>query len=235
MANNYTYGTASYNGVNLRFIKTSPNNILPTYLNPPKSMTQSGYYGINGGFFNDKFGIVSIAAVNGKPVGGRNGDGTGGWTNGQYYVNGRPINLYRGTLVWDLVARKYSVPEVYEIDEIRVSDKSNYWAQGGVSMCLQESEDIFLETVKGQRLPEYNSKDLRSALVYNTDLNLWLVISTNSCTVSAFRTAIKNAIGSGTLVDGIFLDGGSSTSMRCADFYKNGNFLPEMLRLKDNS
>lgn len=186
-------------------------------------------------FFNDKFGIVSIAAVNGKPVGGRNGDGTGGWTNGQYYVNGRPINLYRGTLVWDPVARKYSVPEVYEIDEIRVSDKSNYWAQGGVSMCLQESEDIFQETVKGQRLPEYNSKDLRSALVYNTDLNLWLVISTNSCTASAFRTAIKNAIGSGTLVDGIFLDGGSSTSMRCADFYKNGNFLPEMLRLKDNS
>ncbi len=223
MATNYTYDTVTSNGINLNYIKTSPNNVAPTYINPPKAMSHTGYYGINGGYFNNNFSILSIAVVNNLPVNGIAGDINGGWANQNYD---------RGTLVWDQTARQYSVQVVRRASELSVSDKNNYWAQGGISMCLDKNDQDWKAQMEAEHL-SLTETDRRSALVYNSGLNIWLVTTSNRCTAGAFRSAISNGIGNNTLVNGIFLDGGSSASMRCKEFYMDANFLPEIIRLKN--
>lgn len=219
---NYTYGsvTAS-NGVNLRYIKTSPNNTTLQAINA--NVTNTPYYGVNGGFF-DGTNILSIAVVNGKPVKGNPGDYGSGWYNDKYP---------RGTLIWDPVARAYSIAIISSASEIAVTDRSQYWAQGGVSMSLQNDSNWYYQAVTNEHLPNPDGKTYRTALVYNTGLNIWYIITPTPCTASEFRAAIKEKIGSGTLVDGIFLDGGGSCQMRCAEYSFPGDdrVVRQMVRL----
>jgi hypothetical protein len=61
-----------------------------------------------------------------------------------------------------------------------------------------------------------------------------LLFCINRCGLfDAYRAAIKEKIGSGTLVDGIFLDGGGSSQMQCAEysFSGDGRVVREMVRL----
>lgn len=95
MAYDYTYGTLSANGITLRYIKTGPSRVAPTFINPTRPLGSTGYYGINGGYFNLTMKILSIAVVDDLPVSGVAGDIEGGWANQNYD---------RGTLVFDAVA-----------------------------------------------------------------------------------------------------------------------------------
>lgn len=63
-------------------------------------------------------------------------------------------------------------------------------------------------------MPNMSGKAYRTAMVYGSGLNLWLIVTNAACTAGQFRYAIKEKIGSGTLVDGIFLDGSGSSQMR---------------------
>jgi len=221
MAYDYTYDTATYGGVTLQYIKTSPLKVRPTYLNPSATVPASKKYGINGGFFYQN-SILSIAVVNDVAVTGNYQDFVGGWVNDKYA---------RGTLVWDGKARKYDVPILESASDIKVSDRGNYWAQGGISMSLQDDNGWYKRAKEDQHMPNIDGKTARTALVYNSGLNIWLVVSFTDCTATAFRNAIKNTIAVGTLQDGIFLDGGGSTSIKC-DYVSQGTRpVPEMLAL----
>lgn len=219
---NYWYGkeTAS-NGVTLHYIKTSPNNTTLRAIN--SNVTGTAYYGVNGGFFYNT-DILSIAVVNDQPVKGNPGDYGSGWFNDKYD---------RGTLIWDPVARKYQVSVIGSASDISVTDNNQYWAQGGISMSLEDDSNWHHQAVDIEHMPNPDGNAYRTALVYNTDLNIWYVITPTSCTAEKFRSAIKEKIGSGTLVDGIFLDGGGSSQMKCAEYSFNGDgrVVYQMVRL----
>lgn len=204
---NYTYGNVS-TGTLLHFIKTSPNNI--TLKEIAKNVTNTSEYGINGGFFYGK-DQLSIAVNNGVPVRGVVGGYGSGWFNEKFS---------RGTLVWDKTRGKYSVQVVSSASDLDVSDQ--YWAQGGISMSLQDDAN-WNAIANQQGMPNMTGKTSRTALVWNTGFNLWLIVTETLCTAEQFRLAIKKNIGSGTLVDGIFLDGSGSSQMKCAEKSINGD------------
>ncbi|MCY9764859.1 phosphodiester glycosidase family protein [Paenibacillus alvei] len=199
----YSKCTAS-NGVVLHSLKTSPNDV---QLRPCQtSVYTQQQTAINGGFFDFRSGaILSISVQNDKPVKGSRGGYGSGWHNAKYA---------RGTLVWDAAARRYSVQVVRSADELKVSDRSRYWAQGGVSMSLQ-NESGWERIARQQNMPNMSGKVYRTGLVYGSGLSMWLVVTNTACTAEQFRTAIKQKIGSGTLTDGIFLDGSGSSQMSC--------------------
>lgn len=199
----YSKCTAS-NGVELHSLKCSPNDIKLQACRT--SVCSQSLTAINGGFFSFGTGdILSIAVQNDAPIKGHRGDFGSGWYNAKYA---------RGTLVWDAAARKYSVQVVKSADELSVSDRSRYWAQGGISMSLQD--DAGWERIaRQQNMPNMAGKANRTAMVYGSGLNIWLIVTNTACTATQFRTAIRQSIGSGTLEDGIFLDGSGSSQLKC--------------------
>ncbi|MBG9736127.1 hypothetical protein [Paenibacillus alvei] len=202
---NYNYSKCiATNGVVLHAVKTSPNNI--TLKANRTNVYSRSDVAVNGGFFSFGSGdILSIAVQNDVPVAGKRGAYGSGWFNAKYA---------RGTLVWDAAARKYSVQVVSSASDIVVSNRSRYWAQGGISMSLRE--DARWERIaRAQNMPSMTAEVYRTALVYGFGLSVWLVVTNTPCTAVRFRAAVKERIGNGTLIDGIFLDGSGSSQMRC--------------------
>lgn len=207
----YSKCTAS-NGVVLHSLKCSPNDVRLQACRT--SVCSQPNVAVNGGFFNFGTGdILSIAVQNDAPIKGHRGAFGSGWYNAKYA---------RGTLVWDTAARKYSVQVVRSADELNVSNRSRYWAQGGISMSLRDDAE-WQQTAKAQNMPNMSGKAFRTALVYNSGLNLWMIVTNTACTAGQFRYAIKEKIGSGTLVDGIFLDGSGSSQLKCDEAVLRGD------------
>lgn len=199
---NYSY--IRDNGVVLTVIKASPNNITLKAID--SNVTTSSSFGINGGFFYGT-DLLSIAVNNDVPVKGVAGGYGSGWFNEKYS---------RGTLVWDRDVSRYSIQKVSSASDLEVSNRSSYWAQGGISMNLKsDSNWKYLASEEG--MPNIDGNTTRTALVYSSGLNIWLVVTDTACTAEAFRSAIQGQIGSGTIVDGIFLDGGGSSQLKCAE------------------
>lgn len=195
---NYTYEKET--GITLQAIKTSPNNIV--LLKIGANVTATNYYGVNGGFFFNG-DLLSIAVNNDVPVCGVKGDYGSGWFNAKYP---------RGTLVWDKVFRKYSVQVVSSADEIVVADRNSYWAQGGISMSLQD-DDKWRQIATEQNMPNMDGLTTRTAVAFNSGLNIYLIVTETQCTAAAFRQAIKG-FANGTIIDGVFLDSGGSSQLK---------------------
>lgn len=209
MANYYYSSVTATNGVKLHYIKTSPNNI--TFEKIDGNINETDSYGINGGFFNssDRSQLYSIAVINHEPINGEPGGYYSGWQNAEYD---------RGTLIWDPVARKYTVARINTASEIDsnelVTDLDNYWAQGGVSMSLGD-DDNWEEIAEEENIN--NSNTYRTGMVFAQGSSLWLIVSEGACTPATFREAIKEKVGSGTLTDGIFLDGSTCSQFKCKE------------------
>lgn len=212
----YAKSTAS-NGVVLHSLKGSPNDIKLYTNGSSKAATtllkEAGLHGINGGFFDggDKT-ILSIAIQDGKAIGsnsGYNGTSNAGKT--------------RGTLIWDASEKKFICKALSDKTAVEklVSSTTNYWAQGGISMSLASTESAWKTTASNESMPNRDGSTYRAGIVYNSSNNIWLVISSNSCSAAAFRAAIKEKIGSNTLVDGIFLDGSTCAQMYSPDYELN--------------
>lgn len=206
----FTQVTAS-NGVKLNAIKTSPNSIYIRYIGASSVPAQSEY-GVNGGFFSDST-LLNIAVNNDVPInGGKNDYGSG-------YQN---VSYARGTLVWDAAEGEFSVQVVSSATSLAVLKRNAYWAQGGISMSLR-SDRTWKSQAQKEKMPSIDSNANRTALVYNNTKNIWLIVTNTRCTAEEFRTAIKEKIGSGTLVDGIFLDGGGSSQYKVSEGSYNGS------------
>jgi hypothetical protein len=227
MAINYTYTLhpAATNGVVLQSIKTSPKNIRLKNINPVSNLASQSSYGINGGYFNfTNYDILNIAVNNDVPVKGTAGSYGVGWNNEGAYL--------RGTLVWDDAAGTFSVVSCTDAGAIYVTNRTRYWAQGGISMTL--SDDLQWRQIAGlENMQNPDGLAERAGMVYNNANSLWLVVTNSNCTAGQFRAAIKEKVGSNTLVDGIFLDGSGSAQLKCAggSALGDGRSVPEMVSL----
>lgn len=94
---------------------------------------------VNGGFFDgSNLDLLNIAVNNDVPVAGQPGETGVGWANSE---TPRGITE-RGTLYWDGETNTAGVEVVSDVPELKgtgvISNPDNYWAQGGISMALNE-------------------------------------------------------------------------------------------------
>lgn len=205
------YETTADNGVKLHALAASPEQIELRAADRP--LGDCRVYGINGGFFyNDA--VLSIAVSDDRPVQGTAGEYGSGWFNAKYA---------RGTLVWDAAAGRFSVQVVSAAGELTVTDRGRYFAQGGVSMKLQDDTGWRAAAVDAEHLPYPDEERLRSGLVYDDAGRLWLIVTPTRCTAEAFRSAVKETIAPGSAVDGIFLDGDGSSQLNAAEIKLHGD------------
>lgn len=193
------------NGVELYTIRTTPDHIRLQAIDT--NVTTTPYVGVNGGFFWEG-SLLSIAVDGDKPLKGEPGDYGSGW-----YNTGVNMNLKRGTLVWDEIAGKFSVQVVTDAGELRVTDRSRYWAQGGVSMSLGDEAGWEKEMI-AEEMPAYDEGHMRTALVYDRSNRLYLIVTPTLCSVYEFRAAILDRLGDRKLADGVFLDGDGSSQLQ---------------------
>lgn len=189
------------NGVVLHVLQTNPSRISLHAID--ENVTRSDRNGINGGFFWEGK-LLSIAVNDGSPVNGKVNEFGSGWFNEKYK---------RGTMVYDKVTKTLSVQRVESIEELMITDKARFWAQGGISMNLQENAKWRSIALKTESLPFPNDERLRSAMVFDSQGEIYLIVSSSKCTAEQFRDAIISDVGENELVDGIFLDGDGSSQL----------------------
>ncbi|GIP38086.1 hypothetical protein J31TS4_13660 [Paenibacillus sp. J31TS4] len=200
----YTYTKVNAAGpVTMHVLRTTPDAIGLKAIEG--NVTKMAEDGINGGFFWQGY-LLSIAVKNDHPVKGNPGDYGSGWYN---------IDRPRGTLVWDGRTRTFSVQVVDDAGLLQVTDRSNYWAQGGVSMSLGRSEG-WERIAEAEEMPAMDEKRMRSAVAYDRDNRVWLLVSPTPCTVAVFREAVRETVGRDRIVDGVFLDGDGSSQLKAA-------------------
>jgi uncharacterized protein YigE (DUF2233 family) len=207
------------NGAIIHVMRTNPQHIQLPSIN--MNVADSGFFGINGGFFWMGH-LLSIAVENDVPSQGAAKEYGSGWYNVKYP---------RGTLVYDQATKQLTVQVVSSVDELKVTDRSRYWAQGGVSMNL--ADPVYWEDVMNiEALPFADDTRLRSGIVYDQDGFVYLVVSTTQCTASQFRSAILEL--DYPLIDGIFLDGDGSSQMLADEISipGDGRKVTQMIRIK---
>ncbi|MEW9698193.1 hypothetical protein [Paenibacillus sp. SI8] len=198
------------NGVTLHTIQTPPENIgLKAIASNVANLRDNG---INGGFFWQGY-LLSIAVIDDLPVKGKPGDYGSGWYNS---------DRKRGTLVWDEKAKTFTVQVVEAAQELKVTDRAHYWAQGGVSMGLHNPDGWASQAIS-EEMPVIHEKRMRSGIVYDKSNNVYLVVAPTPCTGEQFRAAVMEQVGGGELVDGLFLDGDGSSQLKVADHVLPGD------------
>ncbi|RKP48985.1 hypothetical protein D7Z26_21040 [Cohnella endophytica] len=221
MPHDYAYGkVVASNRMELHYVRTRPSNI--TLESIYNNVTIAPFYGVNGGFFYQD-ALLSIAVVNDSPVNTERVTYGTGAANAKYA---------RGTLVWDGALDRLSVQVAGKAEELQVSDRSRYWAQGGISMSLDD-DTAWLDRIVAENAPYPYEDRLRSAAVYDSVGDLYLIVSTTRGSLADFREAIVEKIGDGKLVNGIFLDGDGSSQLRSREMKLKGDGRPvvQMLRL----
>lgn len=199
---NYKYESfVADNHITLQVIETKPKHIRLRWID--NNVTAAGIVGVNGGFFWEKQ-LLSIAAQNDVPVGGEPGVRGSGWFNAKYA---------RGTLVYDGQTQAYSVQVVSDANQLNVTDRSDYWAQGGISLNLQDDAG-WRRQADAEAMPAPDDTRLRSAMAYGED-GVYLIVTDIGCTAEDFRQAIQQYGKSlpNPLIDGIFLDGDGSSQL----------------------
>lgn len=207
---NYSQITAD-NGVVLNVIQTDPTSISLASIND--NVVRSGINGINGGFFWDN-NLLSIAVMDGMPTSGNPNDYGSGWFNAKYA---------RGTIVFDRVSKSINVQRVTSVDDLKMTDKAKFWAQGGVSMNLKDDSNWYNVAVQEEVLPFPDEERLRSGMAYDSSGKLYLIVTSNKCTAEQFRTAIKENIAIGKLEEAIYLDGDGSSQLLAGNVELKGD------------
>ena len=235
MAQNYTYATGTYNGCDLHIIRTEAWNIVMGGLRQEKTLASGYFYGINGGFFDagtSKAGNTKeIALNNNTPIyyKTQNGKDTGGWHNKMghaclCYDNANKKLVFRSKAAPSSSGLNKDMSSGDSLDNV-VAASARYWAQGGPDFRLGMPDGSWEEDLSSEI--EYMNvnaiSNVRTCICANLSANMvYLIISTSKATISEFRKAVHSYLyvptsGYHTNVVGIFLDGGSSTSMRCKD------------------
>ncbi|MFB0840748.1 hypothetical protein [Paenibacillus oleatilyticus] len=213
----YSYSTHKAKGIELHIMQTRADNITFKSLANKKNLEKSGYEGINGGYFpmNGENKTFSIAIENGVPL--IPASEKPGYSDGRSNLSN--TKTPRGTLVWN--GTNFSVQNVRFYTEITGTNKNkSWWAQGGVSMNLGDSD--WKTKIKGEDLPNPDGPAQRSAIIgYEKDV--YLIVTNNATSASTFRAAIQDRFkitetDNGTSkYKGIFLDGSGSSQMAGRD------------------
>ena len=245
MANNYTYISTTQNGVELHIIKTYAANIwLRTFSEVKNFEDYPALYGVNGGWFENKKNntTLNVAMFNGSYVCAD--DTTDPIMDGSSNCVGEHVIGYLGTAQDTLFYQKVIHAEE---DMIQLGGfGSGSWAQGGVAMTLGASNwrDYVGATFASEYLPAGSPG--RTAMVVNLNTNdVYLIVKQSSpgVTPATFRSAIQSYfnITDGNsphpYFKGLFLDGGGSSQMNCAEKKINGDgrALVQAIQLQVNS
>lgn len=206
----YTYSEAvSSDNVQLYMMSLSPDDVQLRSAGAP--LQQVIAYGINGGFFYGD-ALLSIAIMNDIPTNGLKKAYGSGWFNAKYA---------RGTLVWDGASRSFSVQVVSSGEELNVTDRQHYFAQGGISMNLKH-EELWEAAIAKEHLPYADEQRMRSGMLYDDTGKLWLVVTPTLSTAAEFRSAILQTVPADGL-EGIFLDGDGSSQMNADEIMLPGD------------
>lgn len=198
--------------VQLYMMSLAPENLKLKAVGQP--LEEINAYGINGGFFYQD-ALLSIAIMNDTPVNGAKKGYGSGWFNAKYA---------RGTLVWDGVSGSFSIQVVSSGDELIVTERQHYFAQGGISMNLAH-EDEWEAAAAEEHLPFADEKRLRSGMVYDNTGKVWLIVTPTLLTAAEFRSAILQTLPAEGL-EGIFLDGDGSSQMNADEIILTGDSRP---------
>ncbi|MDQ0116716.1 hypothetical protein [Paenibacillus harenae] len=220
-ASQYAYAVAdAANGMKLHYLATKPSNVRPEMIHNNVTLTE--YTGINGGFFYGEQ-MLNIAVVDSLPV---------GRSQGKYGDGSENVRYARGTLVWDGALDKLNVQIVSKASELKVKDNTRFWAQGGISMSIGDDAGWEQRAI-AENVPFPDEDRLRSAVVYDAQGMLYLIVSETKGTLAAFREAIIEKVGGGKLAGGIFLDGDGSSQLRSSEAKLAGDNRPvvQMLRV----
>ena len=245
-----TTGTDPTRTMTLRYIETIASNI-ELQQNDGTVPSSDAPAAINGGFFAPPDTLASIAVNNDIPVSGNPGEQGSGWFNDR---------TSRGTLYWDGDMNTAGIEVVSNAGQLtNISDRSNYWAQGGISMELNAPTVISSFTNADEGLPRQTydedlrgingtdtGKTQRSALIYDdisnngtgeTGTDIYLVTTQDAVTLGEFRAAIQETPAFATAEDGIFLDGGGSTQLKTPtfSFSGDGRTIPQIVALKSTT
>ena len=248
MAKNHNYKTGTYNNLLLHMIRTKASNITLKNLRCKQSLKASGYYGVNGGFFNFSTAstnprrVISLAKVDGAVVGPNPNDGnSNNWNGG-------------GIIVWNgkQLSALFNKPNTDAAD-IAGTSTAGTWAQGGISLWLGYSDyNTAVATGNGGTRPaqtQNNSRSARTALVADMESNyVYLIVTETPCDYKNLRKAIQAYfnISEGNKVDsryaGLMLDGSGSTQMKVnrengedIEITGDGRSLAEVIVLKDET
>lgn len=208
MTTNYTRKsyTAS-NGIKLDVIKTDASNIMLVDLAGKKNLAESGYTGVNGGFFSYASGnILSLAKCDGKVLCDSNN-----WLGAAaIYWNSKALNYINGD-------RQLTA------SDIPGTSRTGTWAQGGYYMWLgaDDALDRAMDDV-GQDDGGYltGTATGRTALVADIiHQDVYLIVTNNSNRFITFCRAIEEylditpgSVPSGQF-HGVMLDGGGSSQL----------------------
>lgn len=210
---------AASNGITIYLIQTDASKInivnLTTSANPMgQKVSESGYYGINGSFFNTTTGVIeNIAFQDGEAQGGFKGGGE----NNQ---NGDSLIYYKNKSV-------YYANGVKSSSSNKVPKVANSWAQGGFGLYLGFSGWNELFEAENPSTDITGTPSFRTGMVCNTSTNaIYLVMCRIQVSVKDFRQAIMDKCG---INDGngnpnnpywraIMLDGGRSAQIYTPNF-----------------
>ncbi|WP_019909399.1 hypothetical protein [Paenibacillus sp. HW567] len=215
----YSKNTVAVNGksIVLHVISAPAKNITLVTINS-KVPDQNNYYGINGSFYilpPDNGDLLSISVVNDYPLKPSLSYG------GRYNVGKNSISMDKGTIVYDGADDIVTHQIVDDYNDIAVVKRRNYWAQGGVSMSLNNNAN-WKAIMQAQELPAQDYETTRTALAYTNGATPYVygIVTTTNCLPGDFRSAIKAAY---SYDEAIFLDSGPSSQMRAKD--SSGNLV----------
>lgn len=197
----------------LHVISTAATRITLSAIN--SKVPDQSNNGINGSFYN--FGptnagdLLSISVQNDYLV----KPGLDGWYGGRYNIGNQYTNIPKGTLVYDGNYGSASVQRVSQYTDVAVDKRYNYWAQGGISMSLND-DTHWASIATSEDMPSQNTEVARTALAYTNGSStiIYGIVTQTWCTAEKFRTAIKSTFSFG---GAIFLDSGPSSQMRAVD------------------
>lgn len=247
MATNFVQGT--YAGVDLSILSTSASNIqvlnFRSLNGSKKSLRNSSYFGINGGWYNrgatvrtDQ--VINIAMNNGSPVGPD--------TNRDGRLEGSDNYVGSGVVAWN-GSQLSCYADVSTASEISFLSNRNTWAQGGIALWLGYGNwEDQVDNQPAASSYKAAAEGGRTALIANMNTNtVYLIITTEKVTMASFRSAIQSFLGiydgaqANYTIQGIMLDGGSSTQMRAKNSSNsivnlgNSSAIPQFVALKSYS
>ena len=230
MARNYARRTyTASNGIKLNVIKTDASNIMLTDLGGKENLAESGYTGINGGYFSTH--NLTLAKCDGEVLCNSNN-----WLGAAaIYWNSKVLNYINGE-------RQLTA------SDIPGTSRPNTWAQGGYYMWLG-ADDAFDQAMDevGQDDGGYltGTSDGRSALVADIiHQEVYLIVTNSSNRFITFCRAIEEylditpgKVPSGQFHGVMFDGGGSSQLCEKGEFIADGNKrnLYEVIVLRDDT
>jgi|GEM_PF-1815470 len=219
---NHQYISGTYKNIPLQIIKTYANHITLRTLNRTSSLTSSNYYGINGGWFDINYPNGKPAPVNTLNISMQNGSIVPGDTANPSNSGGSINNIGMGAIYWTGSALRFV--RTSWASNISNTSSTGTWAQGGVYLYLGNSSWYDKVSTNEQCPYAYytSPSEGRTAIVANTNNNqVYLIITTGSQNLTAFRAAIQSYLGitdgssDNSIYKGLLLDGGGSSQLKC--------------------